>query len=353
MKKIIVIDDNLPYLLNNINFKYGGATIQSYSWLHGFNTHGFKVIVLSKNKISNNSNYSIETINAKNKIEYIFTIIKYYKLIKKYNPSFIYISIPWWTNFFVSLAAKILNKTIIQRISNDNFNVYQSKNFFKNYIFKVYMKSVNIFLCQNDIQKNKLLKVYPKSKIKKIYNPFLNNYTKKNTNKRTYIAWVGIFQEQKNMMALYDVVTKTPNLSYKIAGESHEKIDSNTELAIKKLKNSSNVDFVGLLSRDMVQGFLSQAYCLLNTSFYEGFSNTFLESFSVGTPVVTTFKTDPDMIINKNHLGYTVKSYPELPNAIFKAVNNKLDYNHIQNYLNSEHSPDFIVDKLNKILKND
>ncbi len=36
------------------------------------------------------------------------------------------------------------------------------------------------------------------------------------------------------MMALYDVVTKTPNLSYKIAGESHEKIDSNTELAIKK-----------------------------------------------------------------------------------------------------------------------
>jgi len=30
MKKIIIIDDNLPYLLNNINFKYGRGTIQNY-----------------------------------------------------------------------------------------------------------------------------------------------------------------------------------------------------------------------------------------------------------------------------------------------------------------------------------
>ena len=59
------------------------------------------------------------------------------------------------------------------------------------------------------------------------------------------------------------------------------------------------------------------------------------------------------MIISKNNLGYTVNSYDELPSAILKTVNNKLDYKHIQNYLNLEHNPELIVNKLNEILKND
>ena len=39
-----------------------------------------------------------------------------------------------------------------------------------------------------------------------------------------------------------------------------------------------------------------------------------------------------------------------LPNAF---DNNKLDYKHIQNYLNLEHNPELIVNKLNEILNND
>ena len=39
-----------------------------------------------------------------------------------------------------------------------------------------------------------------------------------------------------------------------------------------------NIKFVGFIPRNEISSFLGDAYLLLNTSFYEGFSNTFLES---------------------------------------------------------------------------
>ena len=61
--------------------------------------------------------------------------------------------------------------------------------------------------------------------------------------------------------------------------------------------------FTGFLQRAEVLPFLANARFLLNTSHYEGFSNTFLESLSVGTPVLSGVNVNPDSIISNNNLG--------------------------------------------------
>ena len=59
--------------------------------------------------------------------------------------------------------------------------------------------------------------------------------------------------------------------------------------------------FHGRLGRLELNRLYHQAGVLVCTSSLEGFPNTFLEAWSVGLPVLTTF--DPDRIIATHHLG--------------------------------------------------
>jgi glycosyltransferase involved in cell wall biosynthesis len=82
--------------------------------------------------------------------------------------------------------------------------------------------------------------------------------------------------------------------------------------SLQQLKQLPNVRFVGFLERDQVLPYLAKAKFLLNTSHYEGFSNTFLEAMSVGTPIITSENVNPDHIITKHKLGIVYKDVPDL-----------------------------------------
>src|SRR5205823_3105334 len=62
-----------------------------------------------------------------------------------------------------------------------------------------------------------------------------------------------------------------------------------------------NVTMFGAATRDQIDELFARAACLCCTSDHEGFPNTFLEAWSHGCPVVTTW--DPDDIIAKHGLG--------------------------------------------------
>ena len=354
MKFFFLCDNNLPFLLNNKNYPVGGATIQSLNWINGLKKHNYNVVVISNNNIVNNSDYIIENISFSNIFNFK-SILLFIKLIKKYNPDFIYISVPWWTNIFFYAANFKINKIIIQRISNDYLVDDRIKNkikFLKYYIYNYYLSKTDILLCQNKYQKEQLINKFKKNKILKIFNPFSISNKINSKSNRYYVAWVGIFQYQKNLKALLHIVDNMKNIKFKIAGESLHTIDNETKENLLELKKRCNVEFVGLLNRKDILKFLSKAYCLLNTSHYEGFSNTYLESLSVGTPIVTRHQTDPDNIIHENNLGISVSKYSELSDAIIEIIDKNNNDNY-KDYIIKNHNPEKIAGKLIKILKDD
>jgi glycosyltransferase involved in cell wall biosynthesis len=114
---------------------------------------------------------------------------------------------------------------------------------------------------------------------------------------------VGIYRRQKNLKLLFQIASILKRDQFLVAGKEGVNCDSETRLYLEKLKELPNVKFTGFLHRAQVLPFLANARFLLNTSHHEGFSNTFLEAWSVGTPVISGVNVNPDSIISKYDLG--------------------------------------------------
>lgn len=356
-EKIIIVDDNLQHILNKKNLPVGGASVQSYSWFKGFKSI-YDVKVLSQ--FHNQSEENKDILNFKTKKSKFFGL--FYKLneinkvLKKEKPKALFVSVAGINAFIFGTLCKLNKVVYIQRISNDiSFDsvIYKKKLGIIKYKLAVYgIKKADIVLCQNKTQYKNLKNFVKTSKIHIIHNPFnIENQVVKNI-KRDYVAWLGLFQYQKNMTLLFSIAEKMNHINFKIAGEPIKKIDEKSKQAIHELQKLKNVEFVGLLNRKEVFKFLNGAICLLNTSRYEGFSNTFLEAFSTNTPVLTTKKIDPDNIILDNDLGFVAENDSDLVRLLSKINDDfdRLNFNS-KSYLEKNHLPIALASKIDQLIK--
>jgi len=365
--KILFSDFNMPYLLRDSNYPVGGKTIQWYSWINGFKVNKCEVGVLtwkgSKQYVGNNTDIvlieSYDPTKGIRKIRWIYYRLPIiYRAIKKYNPDVIIQACAGFETGVMSFFAKVLNVPFIYRVANDidtddrlklRLNVRQRT------MFKFGLKHSSAILCQNTYQYHKLRAKYNTKKLHIIHNPLYLEKTNKinKFSSRSYIAWIGIFQYQKNLPALYEIAMNLPEIEFRIAGKSTTKLDEETQEAIRGLSNCKNVKFVGYLKRDEVLPFLSQAYALLNTSHYEGFSNTFLEAMATGTPIITSQNANPDNLICERNIGVIAESYEEMDKAIVRLLNNQ-NYEQLSNncrkYLLESHNPVVLSNRIINII---
>ena len=105
-----------------------------------------------------------------------------------------------------------------------------------------------------------------------------------------------------------------------------------------------------MLTKEEIGNFLNRSFCLLNTSHYEGFSNTFLEALETNTPIVTTKMIDADDLISSNNFGIVVDSFEQLNNALILLINSKFEIRS-KDFLLKNFDPKTISKKLINLLK--
>jgi len=333
MNKILFFDFNLPYLLSDSDLPVGGATIQAQKWIAGLSAAGQEIGVLVDgftNYPTNGDIDFVKTFDLKKGIPVLNWIYyRYPKLnqaIKAYQPDYIYHAGAGFTSWVLATIAKRNNIKFIYRVANDADTDERIKQRLPNvtrFFYEQSLKITDVILCQNQYQFKNLKRKFPDKSIAVFHNPYdFGEHLPliKPLNERKYVAWLGIFQYQKNLSALSEIVKALPSLEFRIAGKPQKNLDNETSNALKNLRKCPNVEFVGFLKRSEVNTFLSSAYLLLNTSHYEGFSNTFLEALAAGTPIVCTQKVDPDEIVTTNNLGFACENYEQIPAAIQKLL---------------------------------
>jgi glycosyltransferase involved in cell wall biosynthesis len=84
------------------------------------------------------------------------------------------------------------------------------------------------------------------------------------------------------------------------AGESGTKWFAKLE---EKIKPINNLYYTGPLPQNDVNQLIAKSHILVNTSQYEGFSNTFIQAWMRKLPVIT-LNVNPDGIFNHNEIGF-------------------------------------------------
>ncbi|SHF39272.1 glycosyltransferase family 4 protein [Flavisolibacter ginsengisoli] len=349
MARFLFYDDKIINLLLQEEKPSGGAAVQAYGWIKGLSEAGQDIYVMTNIKHNGPLKEECNDINLvplydQQKgirwLRWIYYRFPYiYKKIKHTHPDYLYQGIPGWTSFLLGLICRQLNIKYILRISNDYLldnRFYRNYSIMHRFFQRMGINSTYCILCQNDYQLSIIKKEFPGKVAIKIPNPIFlkNDFNSSDDSARKYIAWLGLYQYQKNIQQLYEIAYLLKEEQFQIAGQELGNCDKETQYYLDKLKQLPNVKFIGFLHRDQVLPFLSKAKFLLNTSHYEGFSNTFLEAMSVRTPILSSQNVNPDSIITKYNLGIVYKDaldlqkkYFHLTSEAYKAMScNAFDY---------------------------
>jgi glycosyltransferase involved in cell wall biosynthesis len=114
------------------------------------------------------------------------------------------------------------------------------------------------------------------------------------------VIWVGRVDENKRLNWFLDVAEKLPSVNFEIAAAANTSVALTRELQ-QRASLLPNVRWCGAVPREQMPEFYRGAACLCCTSMHEGFPNIFIEAWSHGVPVVTTF--DPDGLVTRLNLG--------------------------------------------------
>ena len=122
------------------------------------------------------------------------------------------------------------------------------------------------------------------------------------------VLWIANWKVVKQPEIFIDLVKQLKekrNVRFIMLGRT----DRYEDLVAKAKENS--VEVMGEVPHDQVNMLLSHAHVLVNTSQQEGFSNTFIQAWMRGVPVVS-LQVDPDDILKNEKIGFCSGSFDQL-----------------------------------------
>jgi len=216
-------------------------------------------------------------------------------------------------------------------------------------LFKYGLKSADLVLCQNTYQCTMLEEDYNR-KGTVLYNPMKS--VKRTYNHEGGIIWVGNYRRLKRPEMFIELSKRIDDRFFMIGGPAG-KFPKEEYDRINGTATNGNITILGSKSYEEADDLLSGAKLLVNTSEFEGISNTFLQAWRRGIPVVSF--VDPDNMIQDNGLGMVVSDFEGMVEAVRK-MSSGISEEHsdgIKEYFDKTFETKIIINKLDKIIEED
>jgi glycosyltransferase involved in cell wall biosynthesis len=362
--KICFISLKAYQLFNQkINSTFGGAEVQmSFLAKELAKKEGYKVFfVVGDYGQSKEDNFEgVKVLRFMNFIEHgifkkFLAFVKYYLFLKKISAD-IYISTT--SNPSVgatSLFCKANNKKHIHRnASREGVDGgFIKKNGILGKVFKYGLKNASKIIVQNKEDQNTLYETH-KLNSEVIKNSFFLEKSNEIKDKN-YILWVSRCDPLKNPQLFLNLAQKFPKEKFVIIcpqSQGHAKFYEEIKSKANKINNVQFIDFVPF---DKIQAYYNEAKIFVNTSDYEGFPNTFIQSCIAETPIVS-LNVNPDNFLNKYNCGYCAEGdFDKLAQQTEKLLKDKKDWQekskNARKYVKENHDIKKNIERFKKVLE--
>lgn len=261
---------------------------------------------------------------------YYFSSRKIFHILKKECPDVIYQRVlNSYSYHLARISAKISCELLIHIADNyclafnQNFRDLVRRFFFRR-LRHYHNKGLVGFITQT-VAQTSLLRSYNINPIIQVYNfhplPLEVNLNSRVRFMNRRIIWIGSVRPVKNFELFLQIVRTFAgqDVDFYMVGRFDDSAYS------AKLRNEAsryhNLNCYGELENNDVNQILKDCTLLINTSYSEGFSNTFIQAWMRGIPVIS-FSSDPDELISKNNVGFCAQGdFASLINSIRVYLN--------------------------------
>jgi glycosyltransferase involved in cell wall biosynthesis len=137
------------------------------------------------------------------------------------------------------------------------------------------------------------------------------------------VVWIANFKPLKRPELFLDIASSLetlPGIEFLMVGQPYFSRSLHNEFE-SRVGKISNVKCLGEMAQEDVNALLDSVHLLVNTSRWEGFSNTFIQAWMRAVPVLT-LGVNPDQILDNNSLGHSFNSTAEIADSIRELAAN-------------------------------
>jgi glycosyltransferase involved in cell wall biosynthesis len=87
------------------------------------------------------------------------------------------------------------------------------------------------------------------------------------------------------------------------------------------MRQTDGIEYLGFIPQESVNQLLSRSHILINTSNFEGFSNTFIQAWMRKVPVIS-LHVDPDNLLQRKQIGRLSGNYDRLKQDVKEMIEN-------------------------------
>lgn len=312
----------------------GGAELQiKYAMKHA-KENGYEVFCIFENNGKPLTNNDIHLLPVKKPFLrryfgniFIFHFFKIMRLLNKIKPDIIYTRYDCAWSGFAAFYAKKHKIKHIWAIASDREVASQKKIFQKNILYFIEKRWINYairnstkIVCQNVFQQDTLLKIHNRrSLLIQQMSPLVDEKYIVKSIDEIKILWIANFRRIKRpdiFIKMVQSIRTEKKCNFIMIGRNEGEWQN-----LKNTNTDARLSILGELRNEDVNELLLSSHILVNTSEYEGFSNTFVQAWMRKVPVVS-MNSNPNNVITNYNIGFICPTIEQLVDKVTLLINN-------------------------------
>ena len=188
--------------------------------------------------------------------------------------------------------------------------------------FRYGVRHADWILAQSEFQREQLARTYRRDNVRVVpnFHPVPPDRRRGITPTRR-VVWIANLKPLKNpgaFVRLARCFADRRDICFIMIGRTmHD--DRWTRRLLREIRATPNIEYLGERTQDEVNHILERCDLLVNTSDYEGFSNTFIQAWMRRVPVVS-LNVDPDALLAEGGLGVLSRTEQQLERDVSRLL---------------------------------